>query len=138
MDVEKIRRWLEITNEYKKSDFWSGVLKEKHPDDFLKAEKDHPKVDIYQDAQNNYIIIEIPGVTQDNLFLHLISNTQLKISGKIDPIFPQGMDIQKERTYGEFERIIELPEPTSAKALRIQNQNGLMYLSYPRNVERIL
>lgn len=86
MDIEKMRKWLEITNEYKKSDFWSSVLKEKHPDDFLKIEKDHPKVDIYQDAQNNYVIIEIPGMNQGNLFLHLISNTQLKISGKINPI----------------------------------------------------
>ena len=137
MDIEKMRKWLEITNEYKKSDFWSSVLKEKHPDDFLKIEKDHPKVDIYQDAQNNYVIIEIPGMNQGNLFLHLISNTQLKISGKINPILPQEMEIKKERTYGEFERIIELPEPTNATNLRLQNHNGLLYISYPRNVEHV-
>ena len=32
MDIEKMRKWLEITNEYKKSDFWTSVLEQKYPD----------------------------------------------------------------------------------------------------------
>lgn len=138
MDIEKMRKWLEITNEYKKSDFWSSVLKEKHPDEFIQADRGHPKVDIYQDDQYNYIIIEIPGLERENIFLHLISNTHLKISGKINPIFPQDRGIKRERTYGEFERVIELPEATHAQNLHVQNYNGLLYISYPRNVERII
>lgn len=35
MDIEKIRKWLEITNEYKQSDFWTNVLKHKAPEHFL-------------------------------------------------------------------------------------------------------
>lgn len=35
MDFEKIRKWLEITNEYKQSDFWTNVLKYKAPEHFL-------------------------------------------------------------------------------------------------------
>ncbi|MBB6446779.1 Hsp20/alpha crystallin family protein [Bacillus benzoevorans] len=138
MDIEKMRKWLEITNEYKKTDFWSSVLKEKHPDEFLREEKGYPKVDIYQDEQNNFVIIEIPGMEREHILLHLISNTRLKISGKMNPIFPQEMEIQRERTCGEFERVIELPEAARAQELRLQNYNGLLYISYPRNVERII
>lgn len=35
MDIEKIRKWLEITNEYKQSDFWTNVLKHKARNIFL-------------------------------------------------------------------------------------------------------
>ncbi len=33
MDIEKMKKWLEITNEYKKTDFWTRVLEEKYPDE---------------------------------------------------------------------------------------------------------
>ncbi|MCD2506098.1 spore coat protein CotP, partial [Staphylococcus aureus] len=38
MDFEKIRKWLEITNEYKQSDFWTNVLKYKAPEHFFDSE----------------------------------------------------------------------------------------------------
>ena len=86
MDIEKMRKWLEITNEYKKTDFWTRVLEEKYPDEILKENQYQPKYDIYQNEYYNFIIFEIPGVNRENLSLHLISNTQLKVSGIIDPI----------------------------------------------------
>ena len=36
MDIEKMRKWLAITNEYKKTDFWTRVLEEKYPDEMEK------------------------------------------------------------------------------------------------------
>lgn len=35
MDLDKMRKWLEITNEYKQNDFWTNVLKYKAPEQFL-------------------------------------------------------------------------------------------------------
>lgn len=137
MDIEKMRKWLEITNEYKKSDFWTSVLEQKYPDQSPKKEECKPKLDIYQNENENYIIVEIPGVDQQDLSLHLISHTKLKISGKIMPVFSQEVEIKKERVYGEFERVIELPEATHVHLINIQIYNGLLYISYPRNIEPI-
>lgn len=137
MDIEKMRKWLKITNEYKKTDFWTRVLEEKYPDELLREDYFKPKYDIYQNEYNNFIIIEIPGVYRENLSLHLISNTQLKVRGIIHPILPLESEIKRERQYGEFERIINLPEATHAELMHIQINDGLLQITYPRKVEPI-
>lgn len=137
MDIEKMRKWLQITNEYKKTDFWTRVLEEKYPDEMVKVSHYQPKYDIYQNEYYNFIILEIPGVNRENLSLNLISNTQLKIKGIIHPILQLEKEIKRERIYGEFERIINLPEATYAQHMNIQMIDGLLQISYPRNVEPI-
>jgi HSP20 family protein len=137
MDIEKMRKWLKITNEHKKTDFWTRVLEEKYPDEMLKESHYHPKYDVYQNEYYNFIIFEVPGVNRENLSLHLISNIQLKVSGTIDPILPLEKEIKRERVYGQFERIINLPEATHPQLMHIQINDGLLQISYPRNVESI-
>lgn len=137
MDLDKMRKWLEITNEYKKTDFWSRVLEEKNPNEILKGNIDELKYDIYQNEYCNFIIVEVPGVNRENLALHLISNTQLKVSGVILPILSLEKEIKRGRIYGEFEQIIDLPEPAQTQFMTIQLNDGLLQISYPRNVERI-
>ncbi|WP_428908258.1 Hsp20 family protein [Niallia sp. Krafla_26] len=137
MDIEKIRKWLQITNEYKKTDFWTRVLEEKYPEEISKVNDYQPKYDIYQNDHYNFIIFEIPGVHRESLTLHLISNTQLKISGINYHLLPLEKELKRERTYGVFERIINLPEATNPQLMHIQINDGLLQISYPRNVEPI-
>lgn len=137
MDIEKIRKWLQITNEYKKSDFWTRVLEERYPDEMRKEIHFWPKYDFYQNEHYNFIIIEIPGVHRENLTLFLISNTQLKVNGRIHPVLPNEKELKRERIHGEFERIIDLPEATYPHLMHIQLNDGLLQISYPRNIERI-
>jgi HSP20 family protein len=89
------------------------------------------------EIESNFIIFEIPGVDQKDLSLNLISNTHLRISGKVNPVLPLEMEIKKERVYGEFERVIELPEATQAHLMHIQINNWLLHISYPRKVESV-
>lgn len=137
MDIEKMRKWLEITNEYKKNDFWTRVLEEKYSEQKEEQHQYLPKYDCYQNSHYNFLILEIPGISRENLSLHLISNTQLKVSGVIKPILPLENEIRRERIYGEFERIIDLPEATHVGLMNIQMNDGLLQISYPRNVEPI-
>ncbi|MEC3605884.1 Hsp20/alpha crystallin family protein [Bacillus glycinifermentans] len=136
MNIEKIRKWLEITNEYKQNDFWSNVFKHKGPEQFFESEN---KIiyDLYQDEEYNFIIVEVPGVYEEELIIQLISRTLLLIKGTITPVFPSKMEVSRERNYGEFERIIQLPEPTESHLLKLQLLNGLLHVSYPRQVETI-
>ncbi|MFB5195744.1 spore coat protein [Bacillus sp. AFS073361] len=133
MDIEKMRRWLEITNEYRESNFWSSVLKQKQPDEFFREVSLNPKFDLYQNDYYNFIIFEIPGVNPEDVSLSLISNNHLKINGRIKPVLPLEMEMKREREYGDFERVIDLPEPTQAHLIHSQINNGLLHLSYPRN-----
>ncbi|MBY4605510.1 MULTISPECIES: Hsp20/alpha crystallin family protein [Bacillus] len=137
MDIEKIRKWLEITNEYKQSDFWTKVLKHKTPEQFFDSDTNTFVYDLYQDEENNFIIVEIPGVYKEELTISLISKTQLLIKGTITPVFPAEMEVLRERYYGEIERTIHLPEATEPHLLQLQMLNGLLHISYPRQVETI-
>lgn len=138
MDIEKIRKWMEITNEYRNSQFWTSVLQHKHPELARSEGKVFPVYDIYQDEAYNYIIFEIPGLNQTDLSLQLLSNTQLKISGNIQRVFPNKMEIKRERRYGDFERVIKLPEPAEPQNMHTQIHNGgLLQIAYPRNIDPI-
>lgn len=137
MDFEKIRKWLEITNEYKQSDFWTNVLKYKAPEHFFDSEASTFVYDFYQDEEYNFIIVEMPGVYEEELTIRLLSKTQLLIKGTITPVFPAEMVVLRERYYGEIERTIQLPEATESHLLQIQLLNGLLHISYPRQVETI-
>ncbi|MEH7742837.1 spore coat protein CotP [Bacillus subtilis] len=137
MDFEKIRKWLEITNEYKQSDFWTNVLKYKAPEQFFDSDAYTLVYDFYQDEEYNFIIVEMPGVYEEELTIRLLSETQLLIKGTVTPLFPAGMEVQRERYYGEIERTIQLPEATEFHLLQFQMLNGLLHISYPRQVETI-
>ncbi len=76
---------------------------------------------MYQNEYYTFIIFEIPGVNRENLSLHLISYTQLKVSGIIHPILTLEKEIKRERIFGEFERIINFQNQHSA-ALAYSNE----------------
>lgn len=137
MDLEKMRKWLEITNEYKQNDFWTNVLKYKAPEQFFNTNTYTLVYDFYQDEEDNFIIVEMPGVYEEELTIRLLSKTQLLIKGTITPVFPAEMEVLRERYYGEIERIIQLPEAVESHLLQIQLLNGLLHISYPRQVETV-
>ncbi|AXC51853.1 Hsp20/alpha crystallin family protein [Bacillus spizizenii] len=137
MDLVKMRKWLEITNEYKQNDFWTNVLKYKAPEQFFNTNTYTLVYDFYQDEEDNFIIVEMPGVYEEELTIRLLSKTQLLIKGTITPVFPAEMEVLRERYYGEIERIIQLPEATESHLLQIQLLNGLLHISYPRQVGTI-
>ncbi|AUZ37430.1 Hsp20/alpha crystallin family protein [Bacillus sp. MBGLi79] len=137
MDLEKMKKWLEITNEYKQNDFWTNVLKYKAPEQFFNTNTYTLVYDFYQDEEYNFIIVEMPGVYEEELTIRLLSKTQLLIKGTLTPVFPDEMVVLRERYYGEIERTIQLPEATESHLLQIQLLNGLLHISYPRQVEPI-
>ncbi|AUZ25387.1 spore coat protein CotP [Bacillus cabrialesii] len=137
MDLEKMRKWLEITNEYKQSDFWTNVLKYKAPEQFFDSKAFTLVYDFYQDEEYNFIIVEIPGVYEEELTIRLLSKTKLLIKGTSTPVFPAEMEVQRERYYGEIERTIQLPEAAESHLLQFQMLNGLLHISYPRQAEHI-
>ncbi|WP_313800622.1 Hsp20 family protein [Cytobacillus sp.] len=135
MDIEKIRKWMEITNEYRKSDFWSSVLNQRPPKDFFSFHV--PKHDIYQNQTTVYILIELPGIQPDRLLINLISKSRVSIKTTALPPISNELAIKQERYYGEIVFEIDLPEPTEVHLLTFQYQDGLLYISYPRQIENI-
>ncbi len=134
MDIEKIKRWLEITGEYQQNDFWTKTVASQTPEQFFNSQKKHllPKYDIYQNETHICIILELPGIDNNDVNIALNSDTYLLVKGSFPLLFPNEMAVKKERYYGTFERLIPLPEPTELHLLHIYQHNGLFQITYPR------
>lgn len=132
MEVEKMKQWLEMSNKFQKNDFWKKIFDSHTPESFFDRRSRFPLYDCYQNDSYISMIIEMPGVPSEDIHISLRSKTQLVIQGTIRPLFPQEMDIKKERYYGEFERVIPLPEPTEPQLIQIHYHQGLIQVTYPR------
>ncbi|OIU71695.1 Hsp20/alpha crystallin family protein [Rossellomorea aquimaris] len=137
MDIEKMKKWLELTNQYKSDNFWNSVFESKNPTRFFNTDDDFPKYDIYQNNTHVCIILEAPGLTKEDIKFSLSSNTNLLIKGTVRQFYPKEIEIHSERFSGEFERTIPLPEPAEAKSINIQFFNGLIQVAYPRKIEEV-
>ncbi|WP_062349942.1 Hsp20/alpha crystallin family protein [Bacillus kwashiorkori] len=138
MNYNKIKKWIDFTNEFQKNGFWS---KYNHPfssEQFPPIPQEDsrnntifPKIDIYRDEEQTYILIEAPGINREDIQITLQNNHQLVIQGVAKPFFPDTMDVNKERFYGPFERTMQLPGLVDPQSIQIHYHHGLIQLTYP-------
>jgi HSP20 family protein len=133
MDVEKVKKWIELTEQYQRSDHWKKIFNHYPPGQFFHGNRETPKVDIYQTETHIMIFIEIPGTQLNDFSISLKSETELLVKGIIRPPAPDSTIIKKERFTGNFERIIQLPEPAEGHLIRMTYDLGILEIIYPRN-----
>lgn len=144
MDFEKIKQWMEVTQKYQNGKFWEMVFEEHPPEEVLKDTDEqqerqttsppslkYPQTDIYMTETDVILLLEIPGARKEEIYLS-VSGMKLFVKGVIRPPMIQGVTILNERLYGEFQREIELPEPTESKDIIATFENGLLIITYPR------
>ncbi|WP_079506965.1 Hsp20/alpha crystallin family protein [Mesobacillus jeotgali] len=132
MDMEKVKMWLELTNKYPKDDFWRGLFNHGIPERVVHASDDFPLYDIYKNESAICLVIEVPGLSRSDLSVALRQEDTLVVKGKVRSLFPPDMEVKRERFYGEFERLIPLPEPTEARFIQSSFQDGILQITYPR------
>jgi HSP20 family protein len=132
MNIEKMKKWLELTNQYKHNSFWNSVFDNANPAQFFGEDQNYPKYEIYESDTHICIIFELPGVLREDLSVSLESGTKLIIKGIIKPPYPKEMEVMSERFFGEFERTIILSHPTEPQSIQTYSQSGLYQLSYPK------
>ncbi|MDT0163270.1 Hsp20/alpha crystallin family protein [Bacillus sp. AG4(2022)] len=144
MNIDKMTKWLELTNKYQKNDFWQNIFDQEKPlaeavDDDIETEQAFvPLHDIYQNESHICVLVEAPGVSKKDIKISLQSRSKLCLKGYIHPPYPSEMLLSKERHYGEFLREIPLPEPAEAKDIQVKFSDGLIYVFYPRVAESIV
>ncbi|WP_160721073.1 Hsp20/alpha crystallin family protein [Bacillus sp. USDA818B3_A] len=152
MDMEKLKQWMDIAKSMQGGDFWKNIFDQEFAKDFMNEQaensstmggeserseenKTFPLVDILAGEQKVVVVIELPGVTKENIELGLNKNL-LIIKGKADPIHPQLAMIHSERFYGHFERQVPLPDTISPGQLTANFWNGLLLVGYERTLEK--
>lgn len=137
MNMEKMKKWLELTNQYKGDSFWSSVFEQNTPGQFFESEFDFPRYDVYKNDTHHCIVIEAAGLSKEDIQFSLASNSKLIVKGFVRSLYPEEMAVALQRNYGEFEKIIELPEPTDVSSIDIQFFNGLIQVAFPKRIEAI-
>ena len=93
-----------------------------------------PKADIIENGKSYKVILEIPGVAEEDINVESNDNV-LKITGeKKQESEEEGEDYHSsERYYGKFQRVISLPEDVDHKKIEAEYKDGLVKVTLPRN-----
>ena len=91
-----------------------------------------PSINVFQRGSDFVAIIELPGVSKDDLGLEVRGNT-IRISGKktVDYGGKASMH-RRERIAGNFDRTINLPVQLDPDRIAADYRNGILALSLPR------
>ena len=145
MDFDKLKQWMEVTQKYQNGKFWDMVFEqatqEETMDGFEDPQKSNtstrtilnkfPVTDIFLTETAVILLLEIPGVLKEDVLLS-VSGNKLTVRGVIQSPILNGQSVQTERRYGEFQRVIELPEPTDSQHIQARFDNGLLAITYGR------
>lgn len=95
-----------------------------------------PKVDVYEDKDNLYIELEIPGVSKKNMEIKIVEGNILLIKGnKAEKEKEVEKSWRSERFYGEFKRSFKLPDYLDPEKITAKMENGILTLSMPKKEE---
>jgi HSP20 family protein len=99
----------------------------------LGSDKDaiSPKIDLFDLGDSYRLLIEVPGVPQENLELALQGRT-LIVAGLREPIEEGLKIITSERHRGHFQRSIDLPGEVDREKISAHLQEGLLILNLPK------
>ena len=94
-----------------------------------------PSLDIASDEKEYSVKIELPGMDKNNISIEY-ANHSLKIKGeKHQEKEEQDKDFYRmERSYGRFERILDLPEDSDAENIASQYKDGVLSITIPRKM----
>jgi HSP20 family protein len=91
-----------------------------------------PTINVFQRGSDFVAIIEMPGVSKDDLGLEVRGNT-IRISGKKTVDYGGEVSMhRRERIAGSFDRTISLPVQVDPNRITAEYRDGILALSLPR------
>ena len=90
-----------------------------------------PKLDLLDLGDSYRLMVEVPGVSQENLELAL-QGRSLIIAGLREPLEDGVSILMTERPRGHFQRSIELPTEIKREEIQAHLQEGLLILTFPK------
>ncbi len=96
----------------------------------------NPALDVYQDKDNLYVKVEVPGMKKEDIDISLHDGV-LSISGerKSEEKHEDSEVYRSERFFGRFQRSITLPAPVSADKVKAQYKEGILTVTLPKTEE---
>ena len=95
-----------------------------------------PALDIYEEKDDIVVKAELPGMTKDDIKVD-ISDTHLTLKGekKKEEKIEEEDYFACERSYGAFQRSVELPKNVQADKVKASFKNGILEIRLPKSEE---
>lgn len=106
------------------NDFENGITIEK-------AGVFTPRIDLIEEADRFVVFAELPGVGKEDISLNLNEEGKLTLRGKkIKADVPKDTTQHRtERSFGEFERVLMIPDTANTEAVSAKYDNGVLEIS---------
>lgn len=94
-----------------------------------------PSADIFETDEALVVIMEMPGVTKDNVNIEVEEDT-LRVEGRIDFTNYQGMEpVYTEYNVGHYARAFTLSGKIAREAISARLEDGVLTLTLPKEKE---
>jgi HSP20 family protein len=91
-----------------------------------------PPINIFQQGHDFVAIVELPGVSKENLDLQAKENT-IRIWGKKEVDYGDKVSVhRRERVSGTFDRTITVPVQIDPDRIKAEYRDGILALFIPR------
>ena len=93
----------------------------------------YPSVNLWEDEDKVYLEAELPGLSLEDLEIYVQDGNQLSIKGERKrPDVENGTWHRRERGFGTFSRVVELPFPVDADKVEAHFKNGVLTIELPK------
>jgi HSP20 family protein len=97
-----------------------------------------PRLDFIENEKEFLVTAELPGVDQKNVDVTLVGDMlTLKGEKKVESEERGRTWIRSERTWGSFQRVLELPCEVDHKSIKAVFQSGLLKVTLPKAIEAL-
>lgn len=92
----------------------------------------YPPVNVFQKGDDFIAVVEIPGVSKDDLDIQ-VKDDVVRLSGQKVQNNPEATSThRRERVFGTFDRTISVPVRVDAKKIKAEYKDGILALFIPR------
>jgi HSP20 family protein len=100
------------------------------------AQAAYPALNLWEDSDKLCVEAELPGFELDDLEIFVNGGKQLTIKGQRQQVAGEGgVWHRQERTFGAFERTIELPHDVDADKVSAELKQGVLTIALPKREE---
>ena len=106
------------------------------PNNFDMLFNTFPKVDLMENKNSVNIVVELPGVSKEDVKI-VLEDGVLTIRGEKKNIVDEKDKVKiltNERTFGKFDRKFELPEDINSEEVKANFDNGLLNISIAKSI----
>lgn len=146
MEIDKLKKWLDMAQQYQADQFWNQIFNERNHDNFgnkagstnpfAVSQEYMPKCDLFESGEELILEVELPGLRKEDLQI-AINHDTIAINGEFKSFHSKDKYFLKERANRKFKKELSLPFPVLTNSVQSELINGILTIKMPINREEI-